>query len=226
MVALLSFVTLLLPVLLTRCSPVPVELPPRGPVYDHSQRSHCGVAVRSDVTRFVVKYANAQRWKPSTPVSISQGASLLQQVSPFPSCLVSAPLTGSTYRTFLPLAPSLAQVPCPRTAFLWLFMFPTPSDMVATLPPSSGELSDPALSNHTALIILSSSGFMVVHSPPVLRATPQSMALTLPLRPNLLLQLFNTGLAEYGSICYSDRYLAYSCAAWLHGPPGRNKPGR
>jgi len=85
MVALLSFVTLFLSVLLAHTSPVPVELAARGPVYSHAQRAQYGVSVRSDVTRFVVKYANAERWKPSTAVSISQGASLLQQVPIFSS---------------------------------------------------------------------------------------------------------------------------------------------
>ena len=80
MVALLSFLILLLPVLLVRSSPIAAELTSRSPFFDNDQRAHCGVSVGSDVTRFVVKYANAQRWKPSTPVSIAQGASLLQQV--------------------------------------------------------------------------------------------------------------------------------------------------
>lgn len=85
MVTLLSFVVLLIPVLLARSSPIAVELAPRSPFFDYDQRTHCGVSVGSDVTRFVVKYANAQRWKPSTPVSISQGASLLRQDLP-PAC--------------------------------------------------------------------------------------------------------------------------------------------
>jgi hypothetical protein len=84
MVALLSFIVLLLPVFLARSSPIVADLAARSPVYNHDQRAHCGFSVREDVTRFVVKYANAQRWKPSTPVSISQGASLLQQVYTLP----------------------------------------------------------------------------------------------------------------------------------------------
>ncbi|KAF9792839.1 alpha/beta-hydrolase [Thelephora terrestris] len=90
MVALLSFIVLLLPVFLARSSPIVADLAARSPVYNHDQRAHCGFSVREDVTRFVVKYANAQRWKPSTPVSISQGASLLQQDLP-PAC----PQSGS-----------------------------------------------------------------------------------------------------------------------------------
>ena len=81
MVALLSLAVLLLSAVLARSSPVGFKLAARGPVYNHDQRADCGFPVRSDVTRFVVKYANAQRWKPSTPVSISQGVSLLQQVN-------------------------------------------------------------------------------------------------------------------------------------------------
>jgi len=143
MVALLSFVALLLPILLARTSPVPVELASRDQVYSQAQRAQYGVSVRSDVTRFVVKYANAQRWKPSTAVSISQGASLLQKVPTFSSYLVSPSLTSPIYRTFLPPAPSPVQVPRLRTAFTWFFTFPTPSVLVATLPLSSGSVTAP-----------------------------------------------------------------------------------
>lgn len=83
MVTLLSFVILLLPVLLARSSPIAVELASRSPFFDYDQRTHCGVSAGSDVTRFVIKYANSQRWKPSIPVSISQGASLFRQVCKF-----------------------------------------------------------------------------------------------------------------------------------------------
>jgi hypothetical protein len=88
MVALFYLAVLLLSGLLARSSPVAIELAARGPVYNHDQRVHWGFSVQNDVTRFVVKYANAQRWKPSTPISISQGTSLLQQVNTFPSYLV------------------------------------------------------------------------------------------------------------------------------------------
>lgn len=92
MVALLSFVALFLPIILARTSPIAVQLAARSPVYSYAQRAPYGVSVRSDVTRFVVKYANAHRWKPSTPVSISQGPGLLQQNLP-PACAQS----GSSY---------------------------------------------------------------------------------------------------------------------------------
>ena len=141
MVALLSFVALLLPVLLARTSPVPAELAARGQVYSHAQRAQYGVPIGSDVTRFVVKYANAQRWKPSTVASISLGVSLLQQVPIFSSYLVGSSLTSLVYRTSLLLALSPAQVQRPRIAFIWLFMFPTPSVLVATLPLSFGSFS-------------------------------------------------------------------------------------
>ena len=52
------------------------------------------------------------------------------------------------------------------------------------------------------------------------------MELTLPLQPNLLLPLFNTGLAEYGSSCYCCYSLTNSRTAWLHGSEWRVKPGR
>ena len=102
MVALLSFVALLLPVLLARTSPVPAELGARDQVFGQTQRIQFGVPVGSDVTRFVVKYATAQRWKQSTVASISQGASLLQKV---------------TYILFLPrqvslTVPSVGPSPC------------------------------------------------------------------------------------------------------------------
>lgn len=108
MVALLSLLVLFLSALLARSSPIPTELTARGPVYNHDQRAHCGLPVRSDVTRFVVKYANAERWKPSTPVSILQGASLLQQVYTFCSNLVWMQLTSRVYRISLLHAPNLA----------------------------------------------------------------------------------------------------------------------
>lgn len=108
MATLLSFVLFFLLVLLVRSSPVTIELATRGPVYNHDQRAHCGFPIRSDVTRFVVKYANAQRWKPSTPVSISQGASLLQQVHTLSSYFVWMSLISGVYRTSLLLAPNLA----------------------------------------------------------------------------------------------------------------------
>ena len=138
MVALLSFVALLLSALLARTSPVPAELAARGPTYSYAQRVQYGVAVSSDVTRFEVKYANAGRWRPSTPVSISQGASLLQQVPILSSYPTKVSLTSLTYRIFLLLVPNPAQAPRPRTAFIWLFMSPIPSALVATPPLSSG----------------------------------------------------------------------------------------
>ncbi|KAF9652913.1 alpha/beta-hydrolase [Thelephora ganbajun] len=91
MVALLSFVALLLPALLVRTCPVSIGLTTKGRVYSQAQRAQYGVLVRSDVTRFVVKYANARRWEPSTAVSISQGTSLLQRDLP-PAC----PQSGSS----------------------------------------------------------------------------------------------------------------------------------
>lgn len=108
MVALLFFLPLLFLALLARTSPVPVELAARGQVYSQAQRAQYGVSVGGDVTRFVVKYANAQRWKQSTAVSISQGASLLQKVPAFSSHLVRSSPMSPVYRTFLPLAPSTA----------------------------------------------------------------------------------------------------------------------
>ena len=141
MVALLSFVALLLPALLARTSPVPVEFAAGGQVYSHAQRAQYGVPVGSDVTRFVVKYANAQRWKPSTVASISLGVSLFQQVPIFSSYFVGPSLTSLVCRTSLPLALSLVQVRRPRIAFIWLFMFPTPSAPVAMLPLSFGSFS-------------------------------------------------------------------------------------
>lgn len=183
MVALLSFIVLILPVLLARSSPIAPELATRSSVYNHDQRAHCGFSVRDDVTRFVVKYANAQRWEPSTPVSILQGASLLQQVCTCSSYLVLALLMVSIYRISLPLALSLAQVPPPRTAFIWSFMFQTLSGLVATPPPSSGSVFVP--SSLAMCSFYSFSGFMVDRSQAVLRATPQLTAQTLLLRPNL-----------------------------------------
>lgn len=191
MVALLSFVALLLLALLGHTSPVPVELSARGPVYCHTERAQYGVPVRNDVTRFVIKYADAQRWKPSTPVSVSQGLGLLQQVPTSSSYLVKPSLTSPICRTFPLLARSPAQVPRPRTAFIWLFMFPTPSAPVATLPLSSGSSSAP-LSPATRSFF---SGSMADRSRAVLRAILQSMAPTSPPRPSPLSRLSSTGLA-------------------------------
>lgn len=107
MVTLLSLLLFFLTALLARGFPVATKLAARGPFYSHDQRARWGSPVRSDVTRFVVKYANAQRWKPSTVVSILQGTSLLQQVYILflPRLL---PSMNRGYRTSLLLAPSLA----------------------------------------------------------------------------------------------------------------------
>jgi len=195
MVALLSFLILLLPALLARASPVSVQPAARSRVYSRAQRAIYGVSVGSDVTRFVVRYANSQRWKQSTAVSISQGASLLQKVPAFSSYLTRPPLTSPIYRSFLLLAPNTAQIQRPRTAFTWSFTFPTPSVLAATLPLSSG-LSTAPLSLIARVQPLCLSGFMVDRLQVVPRAIPQSMALTSPPRPNPLSRLSNTGLEE------------------------------
>jgi carboxylesterase type B len=62
-----------------------------------------GVPVGNDVTRFVVKYANAQRWKQSEAVSISQAASLFQQVSTLPF-LPRQPFVNESHLQDLPPA--------------------------------------------------------------------------------------------------------------------------
>jgi len=162
MVALLSFLVLLLPALLACTSPVPVQPAARSRVCSRAQRAMYGVSVGSDVTRFVVRYANTQRWKQSTAVSISQGASLLQKVPAFSSYIARPPLTSLIYRTSLLLVPSTAQVQRLRTAFIWLSTFPTPSVLVATLPLSSG-LSTAPLSLITRVQSLCLSGSMVDH---------------------------------------------------------------
>ena len=141
MVALFSFVALLLLALLARTSPAPVELAARGRVYSHPQRAQYGVSASHDVTRFVVKYANARRWEPSTAVSLSQGPGLLQQVSTPSSHLVRPSLMSPICRTSPLPAPSPTQIPHLRTAFIWLSMFLTPSVPVATLLLSSGPFS-------------------------------------------------------------------------------------
>ena len=134
MVALLSFVALLLPVLLARTSPV---LTARSQVQCQAQRTEHGVSVGNDVTRFVFKYADAQRWKQSTPMCISEV--VFQQVlsSYFPTRSSTNPL----YRTFLQPAPSPAQVRYLRTASIAFCMFRTPFVLEATLPLSSGSFS-------------------------------------------------------------------------------------
>ena len=108
MVVFLSFVALLLLALLARTSPVPVELVARGPVYSNAERAQYGVPVRNDVTRFVVKYATARRWEPSTVVSILQGVSLLQQVP-----------TSSSYPVN-PRSQTQSIGPSPRLSPVWL----------------------------------------------------------------------------------------------------------
>jgi len=157
MVALLFFLALLLPALLARTYPVSVKPATRGRAY-----SQYGVPIGGDVTRFVVKYANAQRWEQSTAVPISQVASLFQQVPTFSSYLIRPSLTSPIYRTFLLLAPSPAQPQRLRTAFIWLFTFPTPSVLAATLPLSSGSFTV-LLSFITRVHCFCLSGFMVVH---------------------------------------------------------------
>jgi len=195
MVALLSFLVLLLPALLACTSPVSVQPAASDRVYSRAQREIYGVSVGSGVTRFVCRYANAKRWKQSTAVSISQGISLLQKVPAFSSYIARPPLTSLIHRNFLPLAPSTAQVQRPRTAFIWLSTFQTPSVLAATLPLTSG-LSTAPLSFITRAQSLCFSGSTVDHLQVVPRAIPQSMALTLPPRPNPLSRLSNTGLAE------------------------------
>jgi len=141
MVALPSFLALLFSALLVRTSPVSFEFDARSQVYSHYWREKFGVSVGSDVTRFVVKYANAQRWKQSTAVGISEILNLHQQVPTFPSYFVRPSSTNPIYRTFLPLAPIPAQVQRLRTAFISSCTFRTPLDLAVTLPLSYGSLS-------------------------------------------------------------------------------------
>lgn len=160
MVTLLSFLVLFLLALSARASPVSTA---RSRVYSHAQRSTYGVSVGGDVTRFVVKYANAQRWKPSTVVSISQAMSLLQQVSAFPSYPARPLLTSSIYRTFLLLAPSPTQLQRLRTAFIWLSTFPTPSVLTVTLPLSSGPFTAHCLLLHLFTIFAFQDSWWIIY---------------------------------------------------------------
>lgn len=80
MLALFSFVVLLLSALSAHTFPVPVELSTGSQVDGYAQWLTYGVPVGNDVTRFVVKYADAQRWKPSNPVAIKDILSLFLKV--------------------------------------------------------------------------------------------------------------------------------------------------
>lgn len=132
---------------------------------------------------------------------------------------VGSPLTSPIYRASPLLAPSPAQVLHPRTAFIWLFMSPTPSVPVATLPPSFGSFP-------TSLCFVTSAhffhlGFMVDRSQAVLRAILQSTVLTSPLRPNLSSQSSNTGLVVYVFIVITPIPLLTSLQLGFMAPNGQ-----
>ena len=221
MVALLSLAALFLPALLARTSPVSVELAARDQVFDHAQRAQYGVSVRSDVSRFVVKYANAQRWKPSTAVSVSQGASLLQRVCIFlpHQILIDEPHTQD-------LPPACPQSGLDSTSEDCLYM-------VVYVPSSICAGSNaPTLfwfASHSIFPCRMYSQFlgsMVDLSRVVLRAILQSMALTSPLQLNPSSRFPNTGSVQWVLIGYYTRSLAYLCTVWLHGSQQRDQPGR
>lgn len=224
MVALLSFVALLLPALLACASPVPVEFTARSQTYSYAQRATYGVSVGNDVTRFVVKYANAQRWKQSTAVPISQAASLLQQVRQFSFHFVGPSLTSPIYRTFPRLVPSPVQVQRPRTVFIWLFTFQTPSVLAVTLPLSSGlftaSLSHCMCSMFLPLRIHGGSFTSGSASDPSINGAKLAAA------TQSIVAVVQYRLGGVRFMCCYAHSLAYLCAARLYGSRRRDKLGR
>ena len=187
MLALFSFVVLLLSALSVHTFPVSL---PGSRVYIDATY---GVPVGDGVTRFVVKYANSQRWKPSTPVAVQQILSLVLKVPASP--LRQTSVDESRLQDLPPACPQSGSGPMSEDCLYMVVYVPNSINPGSNAPTLLWSVNRPTTSCYICSVS-SFTGFMADHPLVAPRAIPQSMALNSHLQPNPLSRSPNTDLAQ------------------------------